>query len=183
MILICAFAGLAWGGLFGSIFMFDTSQNDIWFPGRIIAYVLLLIAPTLTFVPLSRALGTKWLAWIAAPGLAFFGYILAYMAPAPGQKWQDNLTPFICFLIGLFITVFCLFWPVLYLLGQKIFTNRKARYEIGRSIREALLVAAYIDAIFIMGAFHILGAFYALALLALLVTAELFSLNRYLRTS
>src|SRR5690242_21127845 len=102
MLLIAALAGLTWAGLVGLIFLLNTGQYDFWFPGRIVVYVLLLIAPALTFMPIGRVLEFPLYGYWAVISFALFGYLLAFVPSDPGKGWGANASGLGLLLLSLF---------------------------------------------------------------------------------
>jgi hypothetical protein len=181
--MLVALAGLAWAILIGLLFIFNIGNYDFWFPGRVLAYVLLLVAPALTFVPVGRGLQAGWYGWLATVAWAYFGFVLAFTRPDLSQGWRDNVNMIIVFLIGLGLVAYSLSWPIFYRLGFKIFRKRIARYDMVRSHREALLLSVFIMAIFFLGALRLLSATYAIALFLMFMAVELLFLSRGFKNS
>lgn len=181
--MLAAFAGLAWAILIGLLFMFNTGSYSFWFPGRVLAYVLLLVAPALTFMPIGRGLRANWYGWLATGGWAFFGFVLAFTRPDLSVGWRDNVNMIIVFLLGLGLIVYTVSWPIFYRLGFKFFRKRIARYDMVRSHRESFLLSFFIMAIFFLGALRLLSATYAIALFLMFMAVELLFLSRGLKNS
>ncbi len=182
MLLIMALAGLAWAGLIGMIFLYKVGSNDdsFWTPARVLTYVLLLVAPALTFIPIGKALGKGWYGWVAIVSFALLGYTLEFVPHTSG--WNQNVVPMIAFLLGLFLAVYTISWPVFYLLGFRFFKRRVERYDLGRSQREAILLGLYIVTVLFLGAAKILNPTYAGALFLIFLSVELLFLTRKMRT-
>jgi hypothetical protein len=183
VMLTSAFAGLVWAGLIGAIFLYKVGSSDLefWSPARVLTYVLFLIAPALTFVPIGKALGAGWYGWLAVISWAAFGFMLEFLPHTPG--WRENLTPLLFMLGALFLVVFSLSWPIFFLLGFKLFHRRVARYDLGRSLREAFLLATYVISIFMLAALRNLNPTYAGALFFMFLAIELLFVTRSYRTN
>lgn len=181
MALIAAFAGLTWAGLVGLVFLLNAGDyTEFWFPARTVAYVLLLIAPALTFMPMGRALGSRVYGYWSVLSWAAFGFIFAFMPPDPARSRDENLGGLVALLICLFAVLVSVFLPICYGLGLKIFANasRPARYNLRRATREAVLLALYFLLVALMQLLGNLTALYAVLLLFIIVIIELLFLSR-----
>src|SRR4051812_9505466 len=124
MLLIAALAGLTWAGLVGLIFLLNTGQYGFWFPGRIVVYVLLLLAPALTFMPIARILEFPLYGYWAVASFALFGYVLAFVPSDPAKGWSSNTGGLGLLLISLFMVTITIFLPIFYRLGFKLFSRK-----------------------------------------------------------
>lgn len=181
MALIAAFAGLTWAGLVGVIFMLNAGDYpEFWFPARAVVYVLLLVAPALTFMPMGRALGSRFYGYWSVLSWAAFGFIFAFMPPDPTRSRDENFGALVALLICLFAVLVSVFLPICYAVGLKVFANasRPARYDLRRATREAFLLALYV---LLVGGMQLLGNLswlYAVLLLFIIIIIELLVLSR-----
>ncbi|MEI6044781.1 MAG: hypothetical protein WCS37_10530 [Chloroflexota bacterium] len=181
MALIAAFAGLAWAGIVGLIFLLNVGDYaEFWFPARVITYALLLIAPTLTFMPMGRALGIPLYGYWSVVSWAAFGFVFAFLTPDPTRSRDENWGLLILLLICLFAVVVSLFLPIFYAVGTTIFANasRPARYDLRRAMREAVMLGFYFLLVAFMQLLGNLAWLQALLLLLIVVTIELLILSR-----
>lgn len=178
LLLTSGLAGLAWAVLVGLVFMFNSGEYDFWFPGRVLAYVLLVIAPTLTFVPIGRALGFSLYGYWAVASWALFGFMLAFVPSQPERGWQENLTPLGLFLFALFMVTLSVGLPVFYRLGFRLFSRRIEQHDIGRAWREAILAGLAVLLLSVLSILDALTLLSAVALLLAFVVLELLLLSR-----
>lgn len=181
MALIAAFAGLCWAGVVGLVFLLNVGDyRDFWFPARIIVYVLLLIAPALTFMPLGRVMGLAFYGYWSVIGWAGFGFVFAFLTPDPTRSRNENLGTLVLLLVCLFAVLVSLLLPICYVAGISLFAKayRPARYDLGRAIREAVLLSLYVLLLALMQLLGSLTWVYALILLLIVIIIELLMLSR-----
>jgi hypothetical protein len=185
MALIAAFAGLAWAGVVGLVFLLDAGDYaDIWFPARVVTYVLMLIAPALTFMPMGRAMGTTLYGYWSVLSWAAFGFVFAFLSPALGndatKNREENLGLVIILLVCFFAVLVSFFLPICYAVGLNLFAHasRPARYDLRRATREAVLLALYFLLIAFMQLLGSLTWLYAVLLLLSVLVIELLILSR-----
>ncbi len=178
MLLISALSGLTWAGLVGLIFLLNVGDYDFWFPGRLLTYILLLIAPTLTFMPIGRSLEFPLYGFWAVISWAIFGYVLAFVPTNPERGWSDNSGPLGLLLLSLFMITVTLFLPLFYRLGFRLFSRRIQQYDLNRARREAVLAGTYILLLAflrVVGAVNLLNA---ISLFMAFIVLELLILTR-----
>lgn len=178
MLAIIGAAGAAWASLFGLIFLYGADHYDFWFPGRVLTYVLLMIAPALTFIPIGRALEFPMYGYWAVASWAIFGYVLAFVPSTPQRGWSENAVGLALLLLSLFMVTITIFIPIFYRLGFRLFSRRVEQYDLNRARREAILAGCYILLIAflrIVGALNLLSA---IALLLAFIILELLVLSR-----
>jgi len=179
--LVAAFAGLCWAGVVGLVFLLNAGDyRDFWFPARIIVYVLLLIAPALTFIPLGRVLGLAFYGYWSVIGWAGFGFVFAFLTPDLARSRNENLGSLILLLICFFAVLVSLLLPLCYVAGASLFAKayRPARYDISRATREAVLLSLYILLLAFMQLLGSLTWVYAFILLLIVIVIELLVLSR-----
>ena len=181
MALIAAFAGLTWAGVVGLVFLLDTGDySDFWFPARIVTYILLLIAPALTFMPLGRALGLRFYGYWSVFSWAAFGFVFAFLTPDPAKGRNENLSALILLLVCFFAVLISLFLPICYAVGLNLFAKayRPARYDLRRATREAVFLSMYCILIAFLQLLGSLTWLYAVMLFLIVLVVELLILSR-----
>ncbi len=179
--LIVALAGIAWAGIIGLIFLLNASDyNNFWFPARLLTYVLLLIAPALTFMPLGRALNVPFYGYWSVISWAAFGFVFAFMPPDSALPRDQNFASFILLLVCFFAALTSLFLPICYAVGIKLFAraSRPARYDLRRATREAVFLSLYIVLLAFMQLQGSLTWLYALMFFLIILVIELLILSR-----
>ncbi len=178
MLGLAGLAGFAWAGLVGLIFLLNTGQYDFWFPGRLVAYVLLIVAPALTFVPIGRALEFPLYGYWAVASWAIFGYVLAFVPTEPGRGWNANSGPLGLLLLSLFMVTATIGLPVFYRLGFRLFSRKVEQYDLSRARREAVLAGAYVMLLAFLLLVSALNLLNAVSLLLAFIVLELLILTR-----
>ncbi len=150
--------------------------NDPYDPLRLVVYALLIIGPGALFWALARGMrmGLFWLYGTAA--LALFGYLLIFVRPpAPQQAAAIHYGEF---LGALALALVAILTPPLYALGYALFSQRLRRLDLGRAVRQALLITAYVVLLIGMGLFGVFNWLNALLLFVVFALAEFFFLAR-----
>jgi hypothetical protein len=173
MLLIAALAGLTWAGLVGLIFLLNAGQYDFWFPGRVIVYVLLLVAPALTFMPIGRVLEFPLYGYWAVVSFVIFGYVLAFVPSDPAIGWTENAGGLSLLLISLFMVTVTIFLPVFYRLGFRLFSRKVEQYDLNRARREAVLAGL---CVLLLAFLRIVGALNLLSAVALALAFIVFEM-------
>jgi hypothetical protein len=142
-------------------------------PLRLLYYVLIVLAPALTFFPVARAMGVRTFGLEATACWAGLLAMLAFVPPDTA-----GLAGYLGLLACLFGAVASLFLPVGYALGFKLLRLRAHRRDTGRARREAYLAALFVV---LSGAMNV-GGFYnvlnAVLLALILALVESFALAR-----
>ncbi len=178
MLFIAALAGLTWAGLVGLIFLLNTGQYDFWFPGRVVVYVLLLLAPALTFMPIARILEFPLYGYWAVISFALFGYVLAFVPSDPTKGWSANSGGLGLLLISLFMVAITIFLPVFYRLGFKLFSRKVEQYDLSRARREAILAGLCVLMLAFLRIVGALNLLIGVALVLAFIVFEMLILSR-----
>jgi hypothetical protein len=160
------------------LFIFDVgSISNIWSPWRIAYYVLLLLAPALTFVPVGLRLEWPFFGPYAVLGWAGLGYVLAFV-PLPEEVSAEAVAgpvvPETLLLIWyifplIFVVSTTILAPLAYAVGLKLFTSRTHQRDLLRAWREAGLLSIYLVGLAIGRSLGLLS--WPIALLSLLFLA------------
>jgi hypothetical protein len=149
---------------------------DPWHPTRVLVYALLLAGPGLVFWALGRALGLGlfWvfgtLAWAALGGVLIFWPPPPRAAAGPGD--------YLLLLALLFLALVAAFTPPLFWVSARLAHSRLARRDLHRPLRQAILLALFLVAWAVMGAFGVSNWLNVLLLFTVLALAEFFFLSR-----
>lgn len=140
---------------------------------RLLYYVLMVLAPALTFFPLARLMGLRafgpeaTLAWAGVAGM------LAFVPPDAA-----GLPGYMLFLALAFLALASVFLPLGYALGFRLLTLRAHRRDTGRARREAYLAALFVVLAAVMNMEGFLNPLNALLLGGMLLLVESFALAR-----
>lgn len=139
-------SGICWAAWVYFLFFFQVGAiPNRWDPWRIVFYVLLLLAPALTFIPIAFRLNWLFLAPYAVIGWAAFGFLLAFVHPSlailtgrssPLSAWY--------FFLDLFIVLTTILAPIAHLVGLRFFTSRTHQRDFVRAWREAGLLSLFL---------------------------------------
>jgi hypothetical protein len=139
-------SGIAWAAWVYFLFIFEVGAiPSFWDPWRIVYYVLVLLAPTLTFVPI--ALRLRWYFFVpyAVLGWAVLGFLLAFVPPpltvltqrqSPLRVWY--------YFLDLFVVLTTILAPLAYIVGLRFLSSRAHQRDFVRAWREAGLLALYL---------------------------------------
>ncbi len=173
-----ALADVAWVALVGLIVMFNSGDYDFWFPGRVLTYVLLVIAPALTFVPIGRALRLPLYGYGATVSWAIFSFIIAFVPSDPQFGWRENVGRLGALLAALFAVTVTVCLPVFYRLGFRLFRRRVEQYDLSRARREAMLAGLWVLLTAFLRVVGALSLVIAVALFLAFIILELLILTR-----
>ena len=180
--LVVALAAISWVGLAWLLFRLNVGDyDDFWFGGRVLTYILLLVAPALTFVPLGRAIGMNWFGYWTVLSWAVFGFVLAFVPSDPQTGPGHNVVPLTLLLVSLFLVLVSVFMPLCYALATR-FAKRQTmrpRRIYGRAWREGIGLAGYVILMAFLRSIGSLNSFNALLLFLILVVIELLFLARF----
>ena len=162
----------AWTGL--AYCLFSLNVGSIAEPvhhHRLLYYALAVLAPLLTFYPMSRIMDLRTFALEAT--ICWTGLILVVTFLSPDATGMPG---YLVFMLLFFGAVSSIFLPLGYWLGYRLLTLRAHRRDTGRARREAYLAGLFVALSLAMN----MGGFYnwlnALLLLLILVLVESFAL-------
>lgn len=170
--------GLAAFGLLGwLVFGAEVAllPNDA--PLRLLAYGLLIVAPLLTFLPISQLLNLRYFWLFAVLSWALFGYTYAFVQPPT----RTDATPlwYGIILSLLFAVLTTVLTPLTYAVGYRFYSLRVQRKDIGRARRQAVLLSLCIIAWLLLAALSVLNPLNAILVLAAFAVLEFFFLTRW----
>ncbi|MBN1485840.1 MAG: hypothetical protein JXA37_14090 [Chloroflexia bacterium] len=166
-------AGICWASWIYFLFIFQvgaiSNPADPW---RIAFYVLLILAPGITFFPVGIWLGWRPFALYAVLSWAAFGYLLAF-SPPPTAVLTGLRTPFAVwyFFLALFAVCTTVLTPLAHAVGLRLFSSRTHQRDLLRAWREAALLSFYIVGLALARSLGLLT--WPIALLSLLFMALL----------
>jgi hypothetical protein len=154
--------------------------SDFWFSGRILTYLLMLIAPALTFVPVGKALDLKTFGYWTIASWAIFGYVLTFVPSNPQNgPGGQNLVPLIILMASFFAVMVSIFMPICFAIGTRLSKpNLYHRHEYSRAWREAFMLSGYVVLMAFLRTIGGFSGFNALIMFLILVVVELLFLVR-----
>ena len=141
---------------------------------RLLFYVLIVLAPLLTFVPIARWARAPFYDVEAVIGWASFGLVIGVMSPAD----PPTLLQFLLFLLPLTIAIATLGTLVSYLIGLRVYRNDPRRHDFVRARRQGYIAAMALVAGMLLFSVGTLSPTSAVLLVLVAVLAEMFSLSR-----
>lgn len=145
-------AGISWAAWIYFLFLFEVGSIAApAHPWRIVAYLLLVLAPALTFIPVALRLNWPLFAPYAVVAWVAFGYLLAFLPPPQAlvsQATREPLSPESVLRMWYVFPVFFLVLttilaPLSYAIGRRLFVSRTHQRDRGRAWREAILLSLY----------------------------------------
>lgn len=167
-LLLSVTALLLWLALGRLILVEDVGRLPVLAPERIIATLLLLIAPAATFLPLARWMRAPLYDLEAVLGWALFGGVLAFVRP-------DNpptLLQFLLLLVTLTVALATLLTPLAYLVGLRVLLDDPRRADVVRARRQGYLAAVVLVSLGVLWGAGTLTVPVALLVLGLGTLAE-----------
>lgn len=180
--LVVALAAIGWVGLGWLVFRLNVGDYDnFWFGGRVLTYVLLLVAPALTFVPIGRAVGMRWFGYWTVLSWAVFGFVLVFVPSDPQTGPGHNIVPLTLLLVSLFLVLVSVFMPLCYAIATRFGSRQtlRPRRIYGRAWREGIGLSGYVILMAFLRSIGSLNTFNALLLFLILVVIELLFLARF----
>jgi hypothetical protein len=173
-------AGLCWTGVLALLFLAGLHREaDLLAPQRLLFYVLVLAATSLTFVPLQLELQVPRLAFDGVASVSLLLYTIAFVPPP--TRWLlalPDLPVYILMLGLLFWSTASIVLPFTYALGQRLFQQRARRRDTHRARRQAYEIGALVACTAGLAALNVLTWVSLLLLLLILTMAELLFLSR-----
>jgi hypothetical protein len=177
-----AAAGFCWGlliyllfGMYLSLGL-DLTAAPFWMPLRLLSYILILVAPALTFFPISRMLELGRFAYFGTISWAAFGFVVAYVDPTAGGR--VSVPAYLVFLVLLFAAILALFVPISFAVGFKLLSLRVHKHDLARAWRESALVAIFGVVCLVLQAIDIFSPVNALLFFLIIALVEVFFLAR-----
>jgi len=164
-------AGICWATWIYFLFIFDIgSYPALLDPWRVAFYVILLLAPAITFFPMAGWLGWRFFGPYAVVSWATWGYMLAFLPP-PDAVLLGRLSPLYVwyFFLALFAVSTTILTPLAYTIGQRLFSSRRHQRDLMRAWREAVLLSLYLVSLALGRSLGLLT--WPIALLSLLLMA------------
>jgi hypothetical protein len=131
--------GFAWIGLLLAIF------GMTWAAGNLTQQLILIVGITvvaaITYVPVEYYLTARGVAIRGIAGSVLFFMVLLYV-PVPTRSMLSlfDLPVYLLIALALYWSVSSFMLPMLYAVGQLLFSGRSRRYDVRRAYRQASLV-------------------------------------------
>lgn len=151
-----------------------TSIPDPWSVDRVVAYVLLFLAPLFLFLPFSMALrlGPVWA--LGAGSWALLGYVLVFV-PSPDRS-SAGLVTYVAFLALLFVALTTALSIPLGALSARFLPPANASWV--RPLRQGSLAALFVVSLLAMSPLGVLNWLNVMLVFTIVALAEFFFLAR-----
>lgn len=140
----------------------------------LITYVLLILAPAVTFIPIARWLEAPFYDTEAMLGWATFGYVFAFITP----EQPISCGAFLIFLLPLTVVIATLATLVAYSFGRRLSPKKPGRALFFQARREGYLIAISLVVLLLLHSFEVLSPFNGTLLVIIVTLAEALILAR-----
>jgi len=131
--------GFAWIGLLLAIFGMTWAAGNL--TQQLILIVVITVVAAITYVPVEYYLTARGVAIRGIAGSVLFFMVLLYV-PVPTRSMLSlfDLPVYLLIALALYWSVSSFMLPMLYAVGQLLFSGRSRRYDVRRAYRQASLV-------------------------------------------
>ncbi len=170
ILLLAALAGLCWAGALAMlIWGFVDRQQPYHAPERMVYYITVIAAATLTFAPVERKFRLAGLTLEGVSGTTLLLYTLAFVPPPTGWLLSPTEAPvYAVMALAAFWFFSSLAMPLLYAAGQRLFRQRARRYDRRRARRQAYEIGWLATSLIVLAGLRTLTPV-AVALVALII--------------
>jgi hypothetical protein len=143
------------------------SEPDFWASERLLAYVLFVLAPALTFTPLARLAAIPLLELEAVVAWSTLLYVWTFVDP----ERAPVLPALLFLLVPLTMSLATLLTLLAYLVGSRLAARRGRRYDAVRARRQGYLAAMFVSGCLLLRMLDVFSPVNAglLALIVLLI--------------
>ena len=168
-------AMLAWIGVWAVIVPFNVGAvSEFFAPERVLAYLIFVAAPLLTFTPIARVLSIPLYDLEAVVAWSTLLFMLTFTDPGPYPPFPVLLTV----LIALMMSLATIFTLVSYAVGYRLLTRRSQKYDFLRARREGYLAAMFLVGVLLLHILEVLTIVNGTLLALIIVLLEVFLLSR-----
>lgn len=148
--------------------------GDFWAPERLAAYAVFVLAPVVTFLPISRALHIPLYDLEAIVAWSTLAFAVTFLDPGENPP----AVALLIVLVSLVMSLATIFTLVSYAVGLRLFARRSQRYDFVRARREGYLISMFAVGCLLLLALDVLTVVNAALLGLLLLLIEIFLLSR-----
>jgi hypothetical protein len=150
------------------------SLRDFWAPARVGSYVVFILAPAVTFIPIAHTLHIPLYDLEAIAGWSTLAFTVAYIDPGT----HPPLPSLLLLLVSLTIALATICTLVSYAVGLRLFARRSERYDFVRARRDGYLMSMFLVGLLLLAMLNVLSVVNAALLGLILLLLELFLLSR-----
>lgn len=134
-----AVVGFAWIGVLVAVFSMSWAAGNI--AQQLLLIVSIALVAAITYVPIEYYLGARGVAVRGLFGSVLFFMVLLYV-PVPTRSMLAlfDLPVYLLMSLALYWSISSFMMPLLYVLGQRLFTSRSRRYDVRRAYRQASFI-------------------------------------------
>lgn len=175
LLLVIAACIVAWLLVYDLIVVRNVGAiRSFWAPERLLAYVAFILAPGLTFTPISRALRIPLYDLEAIVAWSTLTFVITFFNPGS----QPPLPLLLVFLVSLTMSLATVFTLLSYAVGFRLLRRRSKRYDFIRARREGYLAAMLIVGSLLLSLLHVFSTVNAALLALIVLLVEVFLLAR-----
>jgi hypothetical protein len=165
----------AWIGVWALIVTVDVGSQAAFFaPMRILAYVMFVAAPLLTFLPIARVFSIPLYDLEAVVAWSTLLFVITFINPGSSPP----LPVLLMFLISLMMSLATIFSLISYAVGWRLLTRRSQKYDFLRARREGYLAAMFLVGVLLLSILDVLTFINGALLGLIIVLLEVFLLSR-----
>lgn len=148
--------------------------GNFWAPQRLLAYVAFVLAPGVTFMPISRALRIPLYDLEAIVAWSMLAFMVTFINPGS----QPPLPVLLIFLVSLMMALATIFTLFSYAVGFRLLRRRSQRYDFVRARREGYLAAIFIVGCLLLSLLDVFSIVNAALFALIVLLIEIFLLSR-----
>lgn len=165
----------AWIVVYALIVIRDVGEiGDFWATDRLVAYAVFVIAPAITFIPISRTLRIPLYDLEAITAWSTLAFVVTFINPGSNPPLAALLT----LLVSLVMALATLFTLLSYAIGLRLFAQRSYRYDFVRARQEGYLISTFLVGCLLLRTLEVLTIINAALLGLIILLIEVFLLSR-----
>lgn len=174
VLLLIAAAISSWYLVYDMIVVWDVGSTPNFFAGeRLLAYVVFILAPALTFLPLGRRLRIPLYDVEAVTAWSTLFFAITFISPGRNPSLMELLL----FSVTLTMSLATVFTLISYAVGFRLLTRRSQRYDFVRARREGYLGAIFVVGCVLLASLTLLTAVNVAVLALIVMTLEVLGLS------
>lgn len=174
ILLITTAAVNAWIALGYLVLVENAGSLPAGDPKVIGTFLLLLVAPGLTFIPIARALRATLFEVEGVAGWATFGFVFTFITPGNTLSRGE----FLLFLLPLTVVIATVATLVAYAFGYRIYRNTPFQRDFLRARRQGYIVGIVVVALFLLNGIQVLSLVTGVLLIVIAILCEVVMLSR-----
>jgi hypothetical protein len=150
------------------------AESEFFAPLRILAYIVFIGAPLLTFLPIAQLLHIPLYDVEAVSAWSTLLFMITFVNPGSSPPMAILLTT----LIALMMSLATIFTLVSYAIGYRLLTRRSQKYDFFRARREGYLAAMFLVGLLLLHLLDVLTIENGALMALIIILLEVFLLSR-----